>query len=84
MNQADIPFLSATQLAELIRSKEVSPVEATLAYLEWIEEVDGQLNAYITVCGDVALAQARQAEQDIAAGGYRGWRCPGCGKDPRD
>ena len=72
MNQADIPFLSATQLAELIRSKEVSPVEATLAYLERIEEVDGQLNAYITVCGDVALDQARQAEQDIAAGGYRG------------
>ena len=72
MNQADIPFLSATQLAQLIQSKEVSPVEATQAYLDRIEAMDGQLHAYITVCAEEALAQARQAEQEIAIGGYRG------------
>ena len=72
MNQADIPFLSATQLAQLIRSKEVSPVEATQAYLDRIEAVDGQLNAYITVCGEEALSKARQAEREIADGNYRG------------
>ena len=72
MNKQEIPFLSATELADLIRSREVSPVEATEAYLERIAEVDGKLNSYITVCGDEALAAARQAEQDIASGNYRG------------
>ncbi len=72
MDQAQIPFLSATELAGLIRSGDVSPVEAAQAYLDRIEQVDGQLNSYITVTRDEALAQARQAEQDIAAGGYIG------------
>ena len=71
MDQAQIPFLSATELSGLIRSGEVSPVEATQAYLDRIEQVDGQLNSYITVTRDEALAQARQAEQDIAAGQRR-------------
>ena len=72
MNKQEIPFLSATELADLIRSREVSPVEATEAYLERIAEVDGKLNSYITVCGDEALAAARQAERDIGSGNYRG------------
>jgi Asp-tRNA(Asn)/Glu-tRNA(Gln) amidotransferase A subunit family amidase len=40
MNKSDIPFLSATELSGLIQSKEVSPVEATEAYLERIDQVD--------------------------------------------
>ena len=46
----EIPFLSVAELARLIRAREVSPVEATEAYLERIERIDGQLNSYITVC----------------------------------
>ena len=72
MNQQEIPFLSATELAELIKSREVSPVEATQAYLERIAAVDGKLNSYITVTGDATLADARAAEAEIAAGNYRG------------
>ncbi|MFQ6029047.1 MAG: amidase [Dehalococcoidia bacterium] len=72
MDQREIPFQTATQLADLIKSREVSPVEATQAYLERIAEVDGQLASYITVCREEALAQARQAEQEISAGNYRG------------
>lgn len=68
MNLADIPFLSAAGLAERIRTKEVSPVEATQAYLERIQAVDGQLNSYITVCSDQALEAARAAEQAVACG----------------
>ena len=72
MNKQEIPFLSATELAGLIRSREVSPVEATEAYLERIAQVDGKLNSYITVCSDEALAAARQAEQEIGSGNYCG------------
>ena len=68
MTPSDIPFLTAASLAESIRSKQVSPVEATKAYLDRIEAVDGQLNSYITVCGDEALAAAREAEGAITRG----------------
>ena len=72
MNSSELPFLSATELAELLRTGEVSPVEATEAYLSRIEQVDPALNSYITVTADQARAEARQAEAEIAAGRYRG------------
>ncbi len=72
MNKQEIPFISATELADYIKSRQVSPVEAAEAYLDRIAAVDGQLNSYITVCRDEALAAAREAEREIAAGSYRG------------
>jgi aspartyl-tRNA(Asn)/glutamyl-tRNA(Gln) amidotransferase subunit A len=72
MNKADIPFLPATTLGELIRKKEVSPVEATAAYLERIDAVDGKLHSYITVCREEALQEAHEAEQAIVRGEWRG------------
>ena len=72
MENAQIPFLSAYELAGLIRNREVSPVEAATAYIERIDRVDRQINSYITVCREHALARARQAEQEIMAGDYKG------------
>ncbi len=72
MNSNDIPFLSATELADLIRTGQVSPVDATEAYLSRIEQVDPSLMSYITVTADQARADARRAEAEIAAGNYRG------------
>ena len=72
MDKADIPFQSATQLAGLIRSKEVSPVEAVEAYLERIEGLNSQLHAYLTVTGEEALQAARESEQELARGNIRG------------
>ena len=72
MEKTEIPFLTATELAGLIKSREVSPVEAAQAYLDRIDAVDNQLNSYITVCREEALAEARSAEEQIAAGNYRG------------
>ena len=72
MDKKEIPFLTASQLSRLIETKEVSPVEATEAYLDRIQEVDPKLNSYITVTGEQALAAAQQAEQEIATGMHRG------------
>ncbi len=72
MERSEIPFLSASELARRIESREVSPVEAAEAYFERIAEVDGRLNSYITVTRDQALEAARRAEAEIAAGNYRG------------
>ena len=72
MNSNELPFLSATALADLFRTRRASPVEATEAYLARIEQVDPALNSYITVTAEQARAEARQAESEIAAGYYRG------------
>ena len=72
MDKSQLPFLSATELGSLIKSREVSPVEATEAYLERIPQIDGKLNSYITVTPDRALADAKKAEQEIVSGKYRG------------
>jgi aspartyl-tRNA(Asn)/glutamyl-tRNA(Gln) amidotransferase subunit A len=72
MNTPDIPMLSATTLGELIRKKEISPVEATTAYLNRIEAVDTKLGSYITVCREEALQAARESEQAVVRGQWRG------------
>ena len=72
MDKEQLPFLSATDLSQLLKSREVSPVEATQAYLERIDAVDDKLNSYITVCRAEALADARRAEKEITSGKYLG------------
>ena len=72
MDKKELPFLDASQLSKLIESKEVSPVEATEAYLERIQVVDPKLNSYITITGEQALEAAHQAEDEIAQGKHRG------------
>ena len=72
MDKSDIPFLSAAELSRLIGTKEVSPVEATQAYLDRIDDLDFKFNAYLTVCREQALSDARASEQAIARGNYLG------------
>ena len=72
MDKSHIPFLSSTELSNLIKNREISPVEATEAYLDRISDVDANLNSYITVCSEQALAQAKRAEEDIINGTYLG------------
>src|SRR5215475_7839105 len=64
----DLAFLSATETAEAIATKQASPVDLVQAYLSRIERLDGHLHAYITVLQDEALAAARQAEQALRRG----------------
>jgi aspartyl-tRNA(Asn)/glutamyl-tRNA(Gln) amidotransferase subunit A len=60
------------ELGELLRRKSLSPVELVDQHLERIEKLNPKLNAFITVMADEARAQARQAEQEIREGDWRG------------
>lgn len=60
------------ELAPLLETKQVSPVEVTEAILERVEQLDEYINAHIRVDGDEAREAAKQAEQEIAAGRYKG------------
>jgi len=55
-----------------VRAKQLSPVELVRVYLERIERLNPRLNAYLTVMGETALAEAQRAEREIARGKRRG------------
>ncbi|MGB6780285.1 MAG: amidase, partial [Planococcus citreus] len=63
---------SIGELAPLIQSKQVSPVELTEQVLANVDLYDGEINAYISVQKEQALEAAAQAEQEIQSGNYRG------------
>jgi aspartyl-tRNA(Asn)/glutamyl-tRNA(Gln) amidotransferase subunit A len=60
------------QLARALRSREVTAAAATRQCLAVIAERNAALNAFITVLADTALEEAQRADQEIAAGRYRG------------
>ena len=65
-------MLTLLPAAEQIRTRKLSPVELTRECLANIDRLNPTLNAFITVTADLALAQAQHAEEEIAAGNYRG------------
>ena len=71
---ADTPlhYMTITEVAALIKARQISPVEVTEAMLRRIEAIDGTYRSYATVMADQAQAAAGAAEAEIAAGQYRG------------
>jgi aspartyl-tRNA(Asn)/glutamyl-tRNA(Gln) amidotransferase subunit A len=72
MTSADLCFTPATELARLVRERQLSPLELTRAVLERIERVNPRINAFCTLTADAALAAARDAEQAVVRGQARG------------
>lgn len=68
----DLAFLPATQLARLLESQAVTSVELTQLYLSRLKVYDPKLHCVVSLTEDLALEQARRADQEIAAGYYRG------------
>jgi len=71
-NLEDVAFLTARELAELVRSRRVSSAALTEMYLERLKRYDPTLYFVITLTEDRARAQAKEADREIAAGKYRG------------
>ena len=68
----ELLFKPVRELAELLRTRQVSPVELTAVALERLERHGPTLNAVVTVTRERALAQAARAEREITRGEYRG------------
>lgn len=76
-----LAFWPVTHLAALVKARKVSPVELTELFLARLRRYNPTLNCVVSFCDERALAQARAADAEIAAGRYRGvlhgipWGC---------
>jgi Asp-tRNA(Asn)/Glu-tRNA(Gln) amidotransferase A subunit family amidase len=68
----ELAFSAVTQLAELVRTKQVSPVELTKMYLARLKKYGPALLCVVTLTEELALKQAEEAEREIRRGKYRG------------
>src|SRR6185437_12861629 len=66
MSLSELIFLSASALAEKIRRREISPVEAVEAHLGRIAQLNPKLNAFVEVNGEDARRQAQLSENALA------------------
>ena len=64
--------VSLSEVSQLVRRKQISPVELTNECLRRIERLNPKLNAFITLTADWALTEARQAEVEIQRGHWKG------------
>jgi Asp-tRNA(Asn)/Glu-tRNA(Gln) amidotransferase A subunit family amidase len=71
-NDDDIAFASVTQLSRWIENRKLSSLQLTNIYLARLQEFNPKLRCVITLTRELALAQAKQADEEIAAGHYRG------------
>jgi Asp-tRNA(Asn)/Glu-tRNA(Gln) amidotransferase A subunit family amidase len=71
-DDADIAFAPVWKLSKWIQSRKLSSERLTNIYLARIERFDPKLRCVITLTRDLALAQAKEADREIASGKYRG------------
>ncbi|MEO6446333.1 MAG: amidase [Gemmatimonadaceae bacterium] len=71
-SDADIAFAPVTRLSRWIQQRELTSERLTGIYLERIDRLDPKLRSVITPTRELAMAQARAADAEIAAGRYRG------------
>ena len=70
--EAAMHYRSLADVARLIAAKDISSATLTRQMLDRVAAVDGQLQSYVTVMTDRAIASAERADAEIRAGRYRG------------
>jgi Asp-tRNA(Asn)/Glu-tRNA(Gln) amidotransferase A subunit family amidase len=71
-NLEDAAFWPVAQLAQLIKTRQVTSTDLTKMYLARLHKYNEKLNCVVTFLDEVALAQAKQADSEISAGKYKG------------
>jgi Asp-tRNA(Asn)/Glu-tRNA(Gln) amidotransferase A subunit family amidase len=71
-NMEELAFYSVRDLAALVKNRKITSTALTRMYLERLKRFGGELECVITLTENLALKQARRADEEIAAGRYRG------------
>jgi Asp-tRNA(Asn)/Glu-tRNA(Gln) amidotransferase A subunit family amidase len=69
----ELAFYSVRDLAELIRTGEITSTELTMMYIDRLKKYGPHLECVVTITEELALEQARRADREIADGLYRGY-----------
>ncbi len=68
----DLAFYSVLQLANLLKSQQVTSLELTKLYLSRLKKYNDKLQFVVTYTDDLAIKQAKKADRDIRSGNYKG------------
>jgi Asp-tRNA(Asn)/Glu-tRNA(Gln) amidotransferase A subunit family amidase len=68
----ELAFLPVTRLSRLIETRQITSTDLTKVYLGRLKQHDAQLHCVVSLTEELALRQARQADEEIAGGRYRG------------
>ncbi len=71
-DEAELAYLPVSHLSELIRTRKLSSVELTELYLRRLKKYGPPLHCVVSLTEDIAMEQARRADEEIAQGNYRG------------
>ena len=71
-DKEELAFMSVFQLAYLLRTKQISSVELTRFFIDRIKKYDPTLKCVVTITEELAMEQAKRADEEIAAGKYKG------------
>ncbi|MDW7695390.1 amidase [Flammeovirgaceae bacterium SG7u.111] len=71
-NKETLAFYTVAQLASLIKSQKISSVELTTIYLDRLKKYGDSLQCVVTLTEDLAMQQAKRADEELANGTYRG------------
>ena len=71
-NIEDLAFYSLLQLAELLRTQQITSLELTELYLSRLKKYDKELKFVVTLTEDLAIKQAKKADKEISSGNYKG------------
>lgn len=71
-NRNDLAYYSIPQLASLVKTKEITSVELTRFFIDRLKQFSDTLQCVVSFTEDIAMQQAKQADQEIAAGKYKG------------
>ena len=72
VDQNELAYYTVGQLGALVKSRQISSLELTRFFLNRLKKYDPELHCVISLTEDLAIAQARRADAEIAAGNYRG------------
>ncbi|MFA6126926.1 MAG: amidase [Bacteroidales bacterium] len=72
LNEADLAFLTVPELAQLISSRQITSTELTKLYIKRLKQYQDTLLCVVTITEELALKLAAKADQEIAAGKYKG------------
>lgn len=71
-NRNELAYYSIQELAELLRSQQITSVELTTFFLNRLKKYNDSLHCVITLTEELAMQQAQQADEEIRAGNYKG------------